>query len=63
MVVRPWHLLRKENYTNEETAQARLDICNTCEFFFKKTNTCKKCGCFMTAKTKLEKAECPVGKW
>lgn len=63
MVARPWHLLRKENYTDEETMQARLDICNACEFLFKKTTTCKKCGCFMVAKTKLKKAECPIGKW
>lgn len=63
MAVKPWDLLRKENYTDKETMQARLDICNSCEFLLKKTTTCKKCGCFMVAKTKLEKAECPIGKW
>ena len=63
MAVKPWDLLRKQNYTDEEIAQARLDICKSCEFLIRKTITCKKCGCFMTAKTKLEKATCPIGKW
>ena len=63
MAVKPWDLLKKNKYTNEEIAQARLDECKKCEFLFKKTNTCKKCGCFMVAKTKLEKATCPIGKW
>jgi hypothetical protein len=29
----------------------------------KLTSQCKKCGCFMEAKTKLPNAECPIGKW
>jgi hypothetical protein len=40
-----------------------LEICKTCEFFRKGNQTCKKCGCFMKLKTKLEKATCPIGKW
>jgi hypothetical protein len=40
-----------------------LEICRGCEFFRKSNQTCKKCGCFMKLKTKLEKAKCPVGKW
>ena len=63
MAVKPWDLLKKENYTNEEIAQARFDECKKCEFLFQKTNTCKKCGCFMVAKTKLKNATCPIGKW
>ena len=41
----------------------RLDICKGCEFLFKPTNSCKKCGCFMDAKTKIATARCPIGKW
>ena len=63
MSVKPWDLLKKDNYTDAEIASARLDVCNGCEFLFKKTNTCKKCGCFMTLKVKLENASCPIGKW
>ena len=63
MAVKPWDLLRRQNYTDEKTMQSRLEICNTCEFLIKKTTTCKKCGCFMVAKTKLANATCPLGKW
>jgi hypothetical protein len=61
--VKPWDLLNKENYTDEETAQNRFETCLNCEFLIKMTKTCKKCGCFMQAKTKLADASCPVGKW
>lgn len=41
----------------------RLNLCLSCEHLFKPTNTCKKCGCFMTAKTWLKNASCPLKKW
>jgi hypothetical protein len=63
MAVKPWDLLRRKNYADEQVAQSRLDVCMGCDFLIKKTTTCKKCGCFMLAKTKLEKATCPIGKW
>ena len=47
----------------EELAAYRLKICQTCEWFRPKTQTCKKCGCFMKLKTTLEKAKCPIDKW
>lgn len=60
---RPWHLLNSENYTSQETADLRFSICNDCPEFVKVTSQCRKCGCIMSLKTKLEKAECPIGKW
>lgn len=60
---KPWHLLNKSNYTTEKIANERFDICKGCEFLIKATNQCKKCGCLMHLKTKLEAATCPVGKW
>lgn len=60
---RPWDMLNKANYTSEEVAKNRFDICNACEFLTKTTNQCKKCGCFMHLKTKLQAASCPIGKW
>jgi len=48
---------------SEEENSARFDICNSCEHFISLTAQCKKCGCFMKAKTRLPNAECPVGKW
>lgn len=41
----------------------RMNICRSCEFLFKPTNSCKKCGCFMNVKTKMIHATCPIGKW
>lgn len=61
--VKPWDMLNKENYTDDETAENRMETCLNCEFLIKLTKTCKKCGCFMQAKTKLADAYCPVGKW
>jgi hypothetical protein len=61
--VRPWDLFNGSPRSPEELAQYRLEICKTCEFFRQKTETCKKCGCFMKLKTRLEQAKCPIGKW
>ena len=62
--VRPWDLLNpKEPRSLEEQVGARLSICRGCEFFRAKTEQCRKCGCFMKLKTKLERAHCPIGKW
>jgi hypothetical protein len=62
--VKPWDLLNPNAPRSpEELAQYRLEICNGCIYFRKKTQTCRKCGCFMKLKTTLAKAKCPVGKW
>ena len=47
----------------DDLAKQRLDICLSCPELIKLTVQCKKCGCFMAAKTKLESAKCPIGKW
>ena len=61
---RPWDLLNpNSNWASEEEAERRYDICQACPELIQLTKTCKKCGCFMSAKTKLEKASCPIGKW
>jgi hypothetical protein len=60
---RPWHLLDKENYIEEDLAKERFSICKVCPELIKLTTQCKKCGCFMAAKTKLKTASCPIGKW
>lgn len=61
--VRPWDLINGSPRSPEDISRYRLEICNSCEFFRKRTNQCKKCGCFMKLKTTLEKAKCPIGKW
>lgn len=44
-------------------AEERFNICLSCPELISLTTQCKKCGCFMKAKTKLEAAKCPIGKW
>lgn len=46
-----------------EISEHRMSICRVCPELFKTTSQCKKCGCFMPAKTQLEAAKCPIGKW
>ena len=44
-------------------ARQRIAICMSCDRFSKYTKSCKECGCFMPAKTKLKGNSCPIGKW
>jgi len=61
---RPWHLLDPNKIVQDQSVlDNRLEICKACPHLIKLTTTCKKCGCFMAAKTKLQGAECPIGKW
>jgi hypothetical protein len=60
---KPWDLVNGSPRSPEELEKYRLEICRSCEWFRPKQQTCKKCGCFMKLKTKIEKAKCPVGKW
>lgn len=52
-----------EPRSNEEIVEQRLAICRSCEFFRPRVEQCKKCGCFMKLKTKLERSHCPIHKW
>jgi len=42
-------------------ADSRMAVCASCEFYV--GSRCQKCGCFMSAKTKMATAKCPIGKW
>ena len=62
--VRPWDFLKSDTpYATEEVAEKRLSICKSCPELIQITSTCKKCGCFMAAKVKLDEAACPLEKW
>lgn len=61
---RPWDMINPNvSKVSEEKAQERFSICQQCPEFISLTTQCKKCGCIMKAKTKIEKAVCPIGKW
>lgn len=47
---------------DQETAVKRITICNTCDQLTSLRN-CRKCGCFVDAKTKLLDTSCPLNKW
>lgn len=40
----------------------RIELCKACDRLTS-FNTCKECGCFMPAKTRIKSAECPLKKW
>jgi hypothetical protein len=61
---RPWDLVNPNTeWLSEEKAEKRYSICKSCPELISLTSQCKKCGCFMAAKTKLAHASCPLGKW
>lgn len=61
---KPWDLISPSTpKALDEVALARYEICKVCPELIKLTKQCKKCGCFMKAKTTLEAATCPLGKW
>lgn len=41
--------------------EARLAICDACEF--RKGNSCTKCGCKLSLKARGRAFSCPIGKW
>ena len=61
-MVTPIDLSFPSRYGPKELGVARMKVCMECPELTP-VKTCKKCGCFMIAKTKLEKATCPLGKW
>jgi hypothetical protein len=62
--VRPWDLINPNvKRVDDETRDYRLNHCLGCTHLIKATKTCTKCGCFMTEKTKLAHASCPIGLW
>ena len=48
---------------DKDVSDLRMEICSACPELIRLTKQCKKCGCFMTVKTRLEAAKCPIGKW
>jgi hypothetical protein len=62
--VTPLDLLNpKTRKIDESQAIERMAICKACPELIPVLDQCKKCGCFMEFKTRLEAAKCPLGKW
>jgi hypothetical protein len=61
---RPWDVLNPQvEHADEALQTRRMTICNACPHLLNITKQCKKCGCIMPLKTKLNLAECPIQKW
>ena len=48
---------------NDPISKQRYQICKECDRFITSVKVCKECYCFMPAKTMIEGADCPIGKW
>jgi hypothetical protein len=53
----------KSMFVESSVQSTRMAICHACPDFNANTTQCKKCGCFMSAKTRLKASSCPVSKW
>ena len=61
---RPWDMLNPNvPKVSDDVESTRMSLCMDCPELIKSTKQCKQCGCFMNMKVKLEKAQCPIGKW
>ncbi len=47
--------------TDESEWRRRFGICKTCSAFV--GNRCSKCGCYSEIKSRINAADCPIGKW
>ena len=56
-------LLSRKKMEKTKDPKERYDICKSCEYLFKLTKQCEKCGCVMPLKVQIEEASCPMGKW
>ena len=46
---------------DEDEWRRRFEICKDCSSFV--NNRCGKCGCYTEIKSRINAAECPLGKW
>jgi hypothetical protein len=48
---------------SSEKATQRMDVCKACSSYKSLLFMCGECNCIMPAKTRINSAECPLGKW
>ncbi len=56
-----WKFLIFPTKENEELANKRADICDSCKYNI--LHVCSKCNCPLVAKVRSPDEECPEGKW
>jgi len=50
-------------WASRETIAERARTCAGCEWLFRPTGQCKRCGCFVKLKVKVASQNCPINKW
>jgi hypothetical protein len=63
MILHGWMLWCFDTKESRKLSEKRMKECVVCPYHQKLTNTCKECGCFLPAKTRVPDAECPVLRW
>jgi hypothetical protein len=59
-----WDLTNPNSkYISQYESDKRFFICKGCPEFIEQNTQCKKCGCIMKNKTKVDHMRCPIGKW
>lgn len=53
----------KSKKVDDALFETRFNLCMNCPELIKFTKQCKRCGCFMEVKSKIEASKCPLGKW
>ena len=61
-IIEGWKNLITGDLDSEPVAKERMLICSACDELSKKY-VCKKCGCYMPAKTRSGASKCALGKW
>ena len=55
--------IRFGNRTQIDEYIHRLTVCKECIYFDNENWSCKKCGCYLDKKAKMNTENCPNGKW
>ncbi|NDB27945.1 hypothetical protein EB151_00135 [archaeon] len=50
-------------FASKHIYKQRMDICKACPEYMQRIYTCRECGCFMPAKSKIANIRCPKDKW
>ena len=62
-IISGWKNLLTCDIESEPIAKQRMEICCACDDLNKTLYVCKKCNCFMVAKTRSLNSKCALGKW
>jgi hypothetical protein len=57
------HGIKTGQVVDRDKMEARLRICDKCEWLNRAHLKCTICGCFLHLKAPLVAANCPKGKW